>query len=93
MRLALRLLALVIAVHGVLFALGALTSTLGEAAFWLLVAPALMLAMPLTPLLWPLHLMEAPGWFAWPKPLGFVLVYFTWVVALLAASFIFRGRA
>jgi hypothetical protein len=39
--------------------------------------------MPFSPLLWHWHLMETPGWFAWPKPAGFLLVYVTWVVALL----------
>ena len=98
MRRALRALAIAIAVHGMLFALGVLAfnrtenETLGEILFMLLAAPALLLAMPFTPLLWSLHLMDAPGWFAWPKPLGITLVYATWVASLLALSFIFRKK-
>ena len=81
--------------HGVLFAIASaslsradnpLPDTLGEAYFFLLSAPALILAMPLSPLLWHWHLMETPGWFAWPKPAGFLLVYATWVVALLVLA-------
>ena len=99
MRRALRAAAVVIAIHGALFVLGILAfgktdnPALGDALFLLLTAPALALAVPLAPLLWALHLMEAPGWFAWPKPLGFVLVYSSWIAALSAASFIFRRRA
>ena len=84
--------------HGALFALAALTfghtdnEAFGIALFWLLIAPALILAMPFTPLLWTLRLMEAPGWFAWPKPLGFVLVYFVWIAAFVAASLLFRRK-
>jgi hypothetical protein len=98
-RRALRALAVAVVIHGALFALSVTAfartenAMLGEAFFLLLVSPALMLAMPLTPLLWPLHLMEAPGWFAWPTPLGFVLVYFIWVAALFALSFAFRRPA
>jgi hypothetical protein len=57
------------------------------------VAPALILAAPFSPLLWRWHLMEAPGWFAWPKPTGFVLVYASWILAFFALSLIARrGR-
>jgi hypothetical protein len=57
------------------------------------VAPALILAAPFSPLLWRWHLMEAPGWFAWPKPAGFVLVYASWILAFFALSLIARrGR-
>jgi len=34
--------------------------------------------------------MNAPGWFAWPRPLGFALAYFLWVLALLGASYLAR---
>ena len=83
-----------VAVHGAVLALGsvALPEVLGGAYFAVIVIPALFLAWPLTPLLWQLHLMEAPGWFAWPKPFGFVLVYTAWIIALFGMSFIFRKR-
>ena len=89
-----------VALHGVLFAIAGaslsrvdnpLPETLGEAYFFLLSAPALILAMPFSPLLWHWHLMEAPGWFAWPKSAGFALVYTAWVVALIALSWL-AGR-
>jgi hypothetical protein len=88
-------LAIVIALHGGLFAIASaslsradnpLPETLGEAYFFLLSAPALILAMPFSPLLWRWHLMASPGWFAWPEPAGFLLVYIAWVVALLVLA-------
>jgi len=94
-------LALVIAVHGLALALGSVTlaraehpalQALGEAYYFIVVAPALLLALPLNPILWSLRLMEAPGWFAWPKPLGFVLVYAVWSSGLFALSLLAAPR-
>ena len=67
---------------------GQVLQAIGDAYFFVVIAPALILALPFTALLWHLHLMEAPGWFAWPKPLGFALVYGVWIAVLLAASFV-----
>ena len=58
----------------------------GEMFFWVLAVPALLLTSPFTPILWKFGLMNAPGWFAWPKPLGFVFAYTIWVVALLGLA-------
>ena len=100
MRIALRVLAMLVAVHGLVFGATAwLVSTdlssegfpvLAEAYFLGIMAPALILAAPFTKLLWALRLMNAPGWFAWPRPLGFALVYAFWVLVLLGASYLFR---
>ena len=59
---------------------------IGEAVFVVLVLPALLLTWPFMPRLWQLHLMNAPGWFAWPKPLGIALAYVAWIAALLALA-------
>ena len=98
MRTALRALAILVAIHGALFAGTAWLTAAHRfievfpgadyAYFFGVVAPALILAAPLTPLLWRLGLMNAPGWFAWPRPLGFALVYVFWVLALLGASYL-----
>ena len=94
-----RLLAIAVAVHGVVFAIAGVTlarvespalEALAEVHYFVVIAPALILAMPFWPILWRLHLMENPGWFAWPKPAGFALVYIAWVVALLALSLLVR---
>lgn len=50
--------------------------------FWALAVPALLLASPFTSILWDLGLMNAPGWFAWPKPLGIALAYLVWIAVL-----------
>ena len=80
-----------------MFAVGSLTLAraenpalqgLAEAYYFVVIAPALILSVPFDPILWRLHLMENPGWFAWPKPLGFALVYGTWIAAFLAASLV-----
>lgn len=85
--------------HGTAFALGSVTlarvdnpslELLGEIYFFLVFAPAMILAMPFRPLFWHFHLMQTPGWFAWPKPLAFVLVYVFWVGLLLGLSLLAR---
>lgn len=102
MRAALRVLAIVVAIHGALFASAAAFAQwhgwdavpviVQEAFFWGLVVPALILAVPLGRVLWWLHLMNAPGWFAWPKPLGFALVYAFWVLVLLGVSYLWPRK-
>jgi hypothetical protein len=96
-----RLLALAVAAHGVVFAVAAAIlarldnghlEAAGDVYFFLIVAPAMVLAVPFSPLLWRLHLMHAPGWFAWPTPLGLALVYAAWVLVLFALSLLVRGR-
>lgn len=97
-RKAFLVLAVVVALHGAVFAAAAaLTAWRGWSGvpeivqyifFFGLAVPALILTVPVGWLLWWLHLMEAPGWFAWPKPLGFALVYAIWVLALLAAAYL-----
>ena len=96
MALICRYLAIVIAGHGAMLALFAIgiaprigdnvAEPLASIGFYFFVVPAMLLAKPLNPLLWNLHLIEAPGWFTWPKPLGFLLVYTIWCVGLLALS-------
>jgi hypothetical protein len=97
----LRILGLAVVAHGTVFAMCNVTlarieapalEAIGAIYFFVVVAPALILAMPFSPLLWHFHLMETPGWFAWPKPSGFVLVYSAWFVALFAASLLARPR-
>lgn len=98
MKLALRLLTLVVAIHGTLLGAAALAGVRAEGpllsglVFWLLIAPALILAAPFNPLLWQLRMMEGSGWFAWPNASGFALVYTGWIVVLFAASFLFRRK-
>ena len=97
-RKALLALAILVAAHGVLFAGAAalvawhgwtgVAELVQEVFFWALVVPALILTVPVDPVLWWLHLMNTPGWFAWPKPLGFALVYTIWVLALSAAAYL-----
>jgi hypothetical protein len=95
----LRMAAGVLAAHGLLLALFAQAQArwpdfapdwLGEAVFFLLALPALLLTTPFEPLLWHLGLMNAPGWFAWPKAAGMALAYGSWVVALLVLSRLVR---
>ena len=100
-----RLLSVAVAAHGVLVAVFAagIEPRLGDSApgplaslvFFFLFLPASALALPLLPILWKCGLMQAPGWFAWPKPLGYVIVYAAWIVGLLALSVLisrFRKR-
>ena len=58
----------------------------GEVVFWVLAVPALILASPFASVLWDLGLMNAPGWFAWPKPLGIALSYMVWIAVLLGLA-------
>lgn len=98
---ALRILGIAVVAHGMVFAACNVTlarievpalDAIGGIYFFVVVAPALILAMPFSPLLWHFHLMETPGWFAWPKPAGFVLAYSAWFVALFAASLLAQPR-
>jgi hypothetical protein len=90
----LRLAATALAAHGLLLALAAAVKPYfpeafqfaGVVIFWVLVVPALVIASPFTALFWKLGLMHAPGWFAWPKPLGLALAYVTWIAALLGLA-------
>lgn len=54
--------------------------------FWVLAVPALLLTRPFVSALWDLGLMNAPGWYAWPKPLGVALAYMVWIAALLGLA-------
>ncbi len=90
-RKALLVLAIGVALHGALFGVSILlfsnpgpNDALAMVYLFVVLLPAMLLAAPFSPLLWALHLMNAPGWFAWPKPLGFALVYASWVLVLLA---------
>lgn len=85
-----------VAIHGVLLGLIALLPQVWLPE-WLQVAllvafavPALLLAYPLQPMLWKWRLMEAPGWFAWPKPMGFLATYAVWIIVLLLLTTVFR---
>jgi hypothetical protein len=87
----LRFCAAALALHGMLLWLSAALQSffpgvfdrVGEVLFWVLAVPALLLASPFTALFWKMGLMSAPGWFAWPKPLGIALAYGVWVALLL----------
>jgi hypothetical protein len=95
----LRFCAAAVALHGVLLGLllaaqplfpdgflGSASDLIGKVGFFVLTLPALFLTSPFTPLLWYFGLMDAPGWFAWPKPLGIALAYMMWVVVLLGLA-------
>ena len=90
----LRLCAAALALHGICLWLSSAAKSffpnafdpVGELVFWLLAVPALLLASPFAPVLWDLGLMDAPGWFAWPKPLGIALVYMAWIAVLLGLA-------
>lgn len=87
-----------LAVHGVLLALAGAMKTAfpaayeaaGDVVMWVLLVPALVLTRPFTPLLWKLGLMNAPGWLAWPRPLGVALAYASWIAALLVLAWLAR---
>jgi len=63
--------------------LGSASDLIGKVGLLVLTLPALFLTSPFTPILWYFGLMDAPGWFAWPKPLGIALAYTIWVVVFL----------
>lgn len=83
-----------VALHGMLLGLAtavgsvvpAVPDPLGAWYFWVLAAPALLLTRPMTLIFWKLGLMNAPGWFAWPTPLGVALGYGLWVAVLFALA-------
>ena len=90
----LRFCAAAVAVHGMLLWLSTAMKSLfpdvfdlvGEVLFWVLAVPALLLTSPFTSILWDFGLMNAPGWFAWPKPLGVTLAYMVWVTILFGLA-------
>ena len=57
-----------------------------EVVFWVLAVPALLLTSPFASVLWDFGLMNAPGWFAWPKPLGIALAYMVWITVLFGLA-------
>jgi hypothetical protein len=88
-----------LALHGLLLAVFAalqpllpldasngIAEAIGAIGFFVFAVPALILARPFLPLLWKLGLMNAPGWFAWPEPLGLLLVYIVWVLVLFGLA-------
>lgn len=77
-----------VALHGMLLGLasavqalvpgeisGRTSGIMGAVFFWILAVPGLLLTFPFRSLLWRCGLMNAPGWFAWPKPSGVALAY------------------
>ncbi|MBI5909119.1 MAG: hypothetical protein HY848_04080 [Betaproteobacteria bacterium] len=90
----LRFCAAAIAVHGMLLHLStairpffsSVFDLVGEVLFWVLTVPALLLSSPFASVLWNFGLMNAPGWFAWPKPLGIALAYVVWVAVLFGLA-------
>lgn len=90
----LRFCAAAIVLHGMLLWLCAAIKSfspnvfdlVGEVLFWVLAVPALLLTSPFTAIFWNFGLMNAPGWFAWPKPLGIALAYLIWVAILFGLA-------
>ena len=90
----LRFCAAAVALHGMLLWLSTAIKSffpdvfdlVGGVIFWVLAVPALLLTSPFTSILWDLGLMNAPGWFAWPKPLGIALAYTIWVAVLFGLA-------
>lgn len=91
----LRFCATTVALHGVILGLllaaqspfpNGFSDLIGEISFFVLMLPALFLARPFYPIFWYLGLMDAPGWLAWPKPLGIALAYVMWFVVLLGLA-------
>jgi hypothetical protein len=90
----LRFCAAAVALHGMLLWLSSAIKSffpdvfdlVGEVFFWVLAVPALLLTSPFTSILWNFGLMNAPGWFAWPKPLGMALAYMIWVAVLFGLA-------
>ena len=101
--LAIKLFAAVIFIHGVLLCFftaaqflfpnileSTLPEFLQEVFSVVLLLPAALLTRPFHAVLWKLGLMNAPGWFAWPKPMGVVLAYAVWLIALWVLASIAR---
>ncbi|TAL22569.1 MAG: hypothetical protein EPN94_10880 [Nitrospirae bacterium] len=65
---------------------------IGLVYFWIMAVPALVLTFPFHSILWKCGLMNAPGWFAWPKPIGIALAYAVWVVILLGLAQIVQWK-
>ena len=94
----LRFCAAAVALHGLLLWLAAAIKPfssgafdlLGEVFYWVMTVPALLLTSPFTSILWHFGLMNAPGWVAWPKPLGIALVYMIWVAVLFGLAQVFQ---
>ena len=89
--------ALLIAVHGLLFwlyvaaglyAAGGLPEFVQAGCLFVLVFPAMILLWPFNGIFWEFHLMESPGWFAWPKPVAVVLGYCAWVVVFVLLALV-----
>lgn len=96
-----RFCATTVALHGVILGLFLAAQSLfpegssdliGEVGFFALTLPALFLTSPFYLILWYFGLMDAPGWFAWPKPLGIALAYMMWVVVLLGLAQVVQRR-
>lgn len=97
----LRGLAIALGVHGVLLlACGGVQKLLpdifagaaGMIVLWVLDVPALLLTAPFMPLLWWLGLVQATGWFAWPKPLGIALAYAGWIALASTLAWLLQWR-
>ena len=90
----LRLCAAALVLHGVFLWLASARKSffpdvfelVGNVVFWVLAVPALLLTRPFVSALWDLGLMNAPGWYAWPKPLGIALAYMVWIAVLLGLA-------
>ena len=65
---------------------------IGLVYFWIMAVPALVLTFPFNSILWTWGLMNAPGWFAWPRPTGIILAYAVWVVILLGLAQIVQWK-
>ena len=94
-----------VAVHGILLGLASAYQTvfpgglpgkdselIGLVYFWIMAVPALVLTFPFNSILWKCGLMNAPGWFAWPRPTGIILAYAVWVVILLGLAQIVQWK-
>ena len=87
-----------LAIHGLVLAIFAFLieptlrngsyETLETSALWILYFPAMFLAKPLNSILWDINLINSPGWFSWPRPIGFVVVYGFWIGAILIIRFV-----
>lgn len=93
--------AIALGVHGVLLLVSVglqqllpdvFAGAAGMVVLWVLDMPALLLTQPFMPLLWWLGLVQATGWFAWPKPLGLALVYAGWMALAWALAWFVQSR-